>query len=118
MEKDKRYVLAILMNAFALPGAGYFLIGEKIRGILISVLSVLFLTAASVQYGLAVVKRLSMMIPDDVGASATSIALYEAWQINRNAIFLYIAAMALLWIYCLIDVMLKRKKFRSIIIGG
>ncbi len=108
----------MLINAFALPGAGYFLIGERIRAIAISALSILFLTAASVQYGLAVVKRLSMMIPVDMGANATSVALYEAWQINKNAIFLYIAAIFLLWLYCLVDVIMKRKKFRSITIGG
>ena len=109
MNKDK-YHHALLINAFVFPGAGYFAIGKKTRGILVILAVMYFLIMPLVYYTHTVMKLMAPGTARDVLNPATYTAFSVSWQMHHSLILWSLAGIVTLWVASLIDIYVSMKQ--------
>lgn len=99
--KAKDLKLALCFNAFVFPGAGYFFVKQKIKGIIvISVVLLLFVVAAR-----AYANAFETALLQGGGIVAS---LAGAWQLSAKPILLAFAGIVAIWIASVVDVYRKK----------
>ena len=109
MKKDKWHH-ALLINAFVFPGAGYFAIGKKGRGIIVVIATLYFLIMPIVRYTHTVMKLMSPTTARDVLDPTTYTAFSVSWQMHHSLIIWSLASIVILWIVSLIDIYVSMKQ--------
>ena len=109
MKKDKWHH-ALLINAFVFPGAGYFAIGKKGRGIFVIIATLYFLIMPIVRYTHTVMKLMSPGTARDVFDPASYTAFSVSLQMHHSLIIWSLAGIVALWIISLIDIYIQMKK--------
>ena len=108
----KNDTLAILLNAFVMPGGGQILLGQKRKGTAIAALAVLFVTLPLIRYTHAVRAALEELSTRGPGLAAGLSALSKAWTTSWPFILACVAMLVVVWIYGIIDVVIVRQKDR------
>lgn len=114
----RKFALAIILNAFVMPGSGHLIIGERLKGILIGALTVFFVLIPLVQYTMTVMNGLRMMSLTSPALERSLGALSGAFETNRGMIYLCILAVLILWLYGIIDILIMKLKADRMADGG
>ena len=110
LSDKKSWTTALILNAFVLPGTGHFLIGFKLKGVLIALLTMFFALLPLIRYAMGTVNSLQSL-PLMGSAYDRGVAAFStSWEINRNFILICVTGMLILWIYGIIDLFLIRKR--------
>lgn len=95
--KAKDLKLALCFNAFVFPGAGYFFVKQKVKGVIvISIVLLLFVIAARA-YASAFETAL-------LHGSGIVASLAGAWNFSAKPILLAFAGIVAIWIVSIVDV--------------
>lgn len=112
METQKppqRLSTAILLNAFVMPGSGQILVGMTAKGYAIAALTTLFVILPLLRYTLTVMGAMRQIAGPGEGMARGLSALSGAWQQDRTFIFVCLAAVVLLWLYGIVDLIVFQK---------
>ncbi|HPM41201.1 MAG TPA: hypothetical protein PLY45_02040 [bacterium] len=103
-----------MLNALVMPGLGQLAAGRKAKGSIIVALTLVFLCYPVFRFTLALYTALEK-IPIQAGATVRTIhALAMAWSSEAGVILWCLLAIAVLWVYGIVDLyLLKRKLLRS-----
>jgi hypothetical protein len=107
----KKWILAMVLNALVMPGFGYYFLGEKIRGTIVSCATVLIIMAPVISF---TVTASNYIRSAHMSASAYQVmneAMRKSVETNTLVIGISIALLGAVWGYCLIDLMVRRDKF-------
>ncbi|MFH0799770.1 MAG: hypothetical protein V2A66_06270 [Pseudomonadota bacterium] len=105
----KNWRLAIIMNAFVMPGSGHVLVGLKTKGYLIGVLTIIFIFLPILYFAISVSHALQTLSASSNSVMPALEAISRAWVEDKRLILRCILALVFLWAYGIIDLMLKRK---------
>jgi hypothetical protein len=105
-----RFSLALLLNACVLPGMGNYIIGERIKGVFISLASILCLFVPLLKYSVDVFKVLDQKFENPAEFASSLNAASTAFQRNKDLIIYCLGALVLLWLYGIIDILIKKRK--------
>lgn len=106
-----RWRNALLMNALVFPGSGYFFIGRRMTGWIVTLAAVTLLFLPLIAFTAAfraALRQLSLhgpLVPQELAALA------HAWHETHHLVWLSLAGIVLLWIYGMID--LRRQANRK-----
>lgn len=110
MDNVKLTKIALLLNAFVMPGSGHIFIGQKFRGYLLSLITLILVIIPVVRYTMTVVNSLNaLVVSGNISASAIS-TMGNAWAINKNLILFCLAGIFAAWIYGIIDIIIIRSR--------
>jgi hypothetical protein len=109
MNKDK-YHHALLLNSFVFPGAGYFSIGKKRRGIFVIIAVLYFLIMPIVRYMHTVMTLMSPGKARDVFDPTSYVAFSLSWNMHHKLIIWSLIAIAVLWIFSILDIYLLMRE--------
>lgn len=101
---------ALAFQAFVFPGAGYFVIGRTVRGIIFVIATAYCLIIPLVQFTRTL---FHIMVPTDVADTFTPKiypALELAWAVHSKLIILSLLGIISLWIIGILDIWLKMKQ--------
>lgn len=110
-KKDKiKY--AIFLNAFILPGAGHFYIGERIKGVILSIISIFLVFAPVVKYLMAAALGLQIVsqMNNTTALSKAMLTSQTVWPEVRSTLILAVIGILIIWGYGIIDLYIKYKK--------
>lgn len=109
----RRTSSALLLNALVMPGSGHILAGMAAKGYAIASLTTLFVILPLVRYTLTVMDAMRRFSSHDgkemIGGLS---ALGTAWQRDKRFILICACAVALLWLYGIVDLMLWERRKR------
>ena len=108
MKKDK-YHHALLLSSFLFPGAGYFSIGKKRRGIFVIAAVLYFIIMPIVRYTHTVMKLMTPTTARDVFDPRSYVAFSLSWNEHHNLIIWSLIAIAVLWIFSILDIFILMK---------
>lgn len=110
MDNPKSTKIALLLNALVMPGSGHIFIGQKLKGYLLSLVTLALLIIPIVRYTMTVVNSLNaLVVSGNISASALS-TMGKAWTINKNLILFCLAGTLAAWIYGIIDIIIIRSR--------
>lgn len=103
--------IAILLNALILPGAGHFYAGLRLRGAMLALACIAFITLPVIKYAMAFSYTLDMM---DITGNLNfygimAEALVRAWADVRTLSYLALAGLFIVWLFSIIDIVLKTR---------
>lgn len=101
-EQKKKLTAALLLNAFVMPGSGHILIGENFKGYGIAISILIFIFYPLIKFFATMLQAARNMpfMP----------ALTKSWDINKDALIYCLLGVVLLWVYSIIDIVIKRRK--------
>lgn len=116
MEQRKKIDIAILLNAFVFPGFGHFYIKQKLMGFLLSIGSVFFIACPVIKYSIMTGYALQFMNTAIQGITAENIlnVMALAWPDVKRMTFLSLLGLLVIWLYGIIDLVVKK---RSVVSG-
>lgn len=104
MGERKRQHAALMMQMFLFPGAGYFIIGRKLKGLLVVFATCYFLIMPIIRFTRTM---FALTVPlstrDAVGPQVLG-AFPLAWQAHKGLILWSIAGIVVLWVFGIVDV--------------
>ena len=109
MKKDK-YHHALLISAFLFPGAGYFSIGKKRRGIFFVLAVLYFLIMPIVRYMHTVMTLMSPTTARNVFDPRSYVAFSLSWNEHHTLIIWSLIGIVVLWIFSLLDIYLMMRE--------
>lgn len=107
-----RLSIALSLNAFVMPGSGHIFAGLAAKGYAIATLTTIFVILPLVRYTLTVMKGLQQLGTTGAGMARGLSTLGTAWQKDKRFILICLGAVALLWLYGIIDLVLQRRKLQ------
>ncbi|MBT3182641.1 MAG: hypothetical protein HN337_09080 [Deltaproteobacteria bacterium] len=110
----KKIDTAILTNALVLPGIGYFILGQRLKGILISAITIILLILPLAKYTLSVLSDMKGLYAGSPVINQSLSALSRAWKINQSFIIYCLIGIVALWVFCLLDLMIMKKKIKRV----
>jgi len=110
MKWSKNQALAFWMNLCLWPGSGYFNIGKKIKGVIISLASGILLICALMIYYQALKHSVNSLDIQQKLTPQIIDMLKEAWLHSYKNILLSIVSLMVLWVYSIVDVYINNKK--------
>lgn len=110
MANDKKHKAAILLNALVLPGLGQIMVGKRIKGIVISALTLILLFIPLFKYAIEVFSTLRAISPTESGIARGMSTFGNAWDLSRGIIIPCLIAIVILWIYSIVDIALSKRK--------
>lgn len=117
MEKSKatKLIIAVLLNVFIIPGAGHIYIGQRVRGYVLSLATTVFLVVPLARYAILVSAALSNSPVHSQTPLAGMISAFgRAWPDAKELVILSLAALAIIWIFGIVDVYLRCKGDKNV----
>lgn len=105
--------IALLMNAFACPGAGHIAMGRKKKGYLMILFCVSFALAPAFRFGISLAKAMAALPVTTRVWEKLAISLPAAWQAERQFIFICLAGIIILWVYSLFDAYMMARNAKA-----
>lgn len=106
----KNLNLAIILNAFVMPGSGHIVLGLRLKGFTIGALTLIFLLFPIAHYTAMVMNVLSQVRSmDDPRIFRTMDAISNAWHMDKNLILVCMLAVVVLWLYGILDLVLVKR---------
>lgn len=101
----KQWKLAISFNAFVFPGAGYFFLKQKIKGVVvISIVLLLFVIAVRAYTNAFESALQQTMQADQLSLASLVRSLTTAWQLSAKPIVLALVGILVVWIGSIVDI--------------
>ena len=110
MKWTKNQALAFWMNFCLWPGSGYFNIGKKTKGIIISLASGILLICALMIYYQALKHSVNSLVIQQELTPQIIHMLKDAWMHSYKNILLSIVSLIVLWVYSIVDVYIINQK--------
>ena len=107
----KRWILAMVLNALIMPGFGYYFLGEKLRGTIVSCATILVIVAPVVSFTMSASNYIRSAHMSSSAYQIMNEAMQKSVETNAMVIAISIALLGAIWAYCLIDLMVRRNKF-------
>lgn len=107
-QEDKKR-LAIVLNAFVMPGTGHMVLGQRVKGLVISLLIVVLLLFPIYRYSQSAMDAFEKLSVDGNLAASGIMALSDAWAANKKMIFFCLVGVVIVWLYGIIDVVCCHK---------
>ncbi len=101
-----RWTTAIMLNAFVFPGAGHWLIGRRLSGVIIGVLAVIFLMTPLAAYTRTTLHLFSLLKYKGTGLSMMG----QAWTMNQDLILWCLAGLVITWGFGILDLVVRRRR--------
>lgn len=112
-DNNKHMHTALFMQACVFPGAGYFLIGRKLKGFLVVFATLYFLIMPLVRFTHTMFKLIMPLSKSgNVGANVMN-ALPIAWSVHGGLIIWSLVGIVVLWTFGIIDVWYQLKRQTS-----
>lgn len=108
-----RWTLAIILNALVLPGSGHLVIGQRLRGFVISGFTLFFTLFPLVRYLMAATNAMRMMAGRGAAFYSGIQAMSTAWEANRSVILWCLLGILILWAYGIIDIIIRKRKHKQ-----
>ena len=105
---SNRRMTALLFNALVFPGCGYFFIGQRRKGWMIILLTVVAVIAALLSYTSAFQHALFAMPAREAIILKATTAIDLAWQQAKSTVYPLVGAIIVLWVYGIVDVLRKK----------
>lgn len=110
MVDEKKRKAAIFLNVLVLPGLGQFMVGKRIKGIVISALTLIFLFIPLFKYAIEVFSTLRTISPTESGIARSVSTFGNAWDQSKGIIIPCLIVIGVLWIYSIVDIALSKRK--------
>ena len=106
----KNYNSAFILNALVLPGTGHYMIGQKVKGIIMgtSVTALIFIPV--IRYMWTVLDALNSITVSDTALKSSVGALSSSWISNKTLIIICLIGVLAIWLYGIIDLAHIKKK--------
>lgn len=114
-KNSSKFRNALLFNALVMPGSGHMYVGQKVRGFIIAVVTLILVILPVVIYSVTTIKMLDAVSLAGNGAINAVNALGHAFEMNKRAIIACLVSLGLIWLYSILDIVLvmKKKKVNS-----
>ncbi len=109
----KKIDTAIFTNALVLPGVGYFILGDRLKGTIITFFTVLLLILPLAKYTVSVIRSMENMRVGSPAIVESLSSISMAWQTNQSFIIYCLIGIIALWAFCLIDLLLRKRRMVS-----
>lgn len=109
MANDRKRTAAILLNALVLPGLGQLMVGRRIKGIVISALTIVFLFIPLFKYSVETFSTLRALSSTGSGIANSMSTFSNAWVSSKGIIIPCLITIGVLWMYSIVDIILSKK---------
>ncbi len=109
----KNWILAILLNAFVMPGFGHYLLKEKLRATILSTLTLIVIVIPAVAFTSSASKYILNAKMSESGYQTMTLAMQKSAEGNKSIFIVSILFLLLIWTYSLADLIVRREKFKE-----
>lgn len=107
---EKRFTVAILLNALVLPGTGHFYLGKKTKGLVIALATTLLIFLPLYRYSMTAFYTIQLASAKSSDVMVGLNAMSSAWAIHRSMILWAMVGVLLLWIYAIADLIILKNQ--------
>jgi len=113
--QNKRYGIAILLNALIMPGAGHLFLKQRIKGTILSILTLVMFIIPIAVYISDAMSGIDMLMAKNATQLSANImgAMTSSWSMHRHMISSFAFAIIVLWVYAIIDVILMMMRGKN-----
>ena len=106
------YKRALFLQACVFPGAGYLLIGKKLRGFIFIAATCYFVIMPFFKFSRTLFRLLMPSNPSEILNEKTIHAVSIAWKTHQNLMLISLAGIVLLWAAGAIDIWMMKNRDR------
>lgn len=108
--QKQNWSMALMANAFALPGIGHMMVGRWTSGIILSVSTLIFIILPIIRYAMTMMNSLISASDLARGMPQATYSAASAWSANKGFILTCLALAAFVWIFGIVDIWLMKRK--------
>ena len=107
--KIRSQKIAILLNAFGMPGMGQFYLGRKLTGSLWMGMALVFLSGGLIRYMAVIFHLLAAHKHPGHSPSLNPLpVMKQAWAYDRSVLLAFLLGLFLIWLLAILDLIWKR----------
>jgi len=110
MEPREKHRVALAMQAFIFPGAGYFIIGRKLKGMLVVLATCYLLILPLVRFTRTMFALTVPLSARDAIGPGVLKSFPLAWAAHKELILWSLVGVVILWVFGIIDVWYASKR--------